>query len=307
MLNKNRFNNKTKEILAKRVNFSCSKPGCTEITIGPHSNLEKTVNLGEAAHIYGANIGSARYEPEMTEEQRSHISNGIWLCRKHAKLIDSDPELFSAQKLFIWKESKEREVRSLLFGGEPEDFDFSDSNWEYKYIIKEIKPIVIKAKSDFKRLKMGGMYRSVNFLNDPITEVYPWSAKVKENFINLLKNVDYLLCKNLNNIVKVGAESLRNQIDEFISDLKVLIENIVNWEINIYFTQLNFEFNELLVLYKGMGEFLINKIEFFINELSEALRVYDEQGIGKYTVTLEFPELIVRIQKLTEFYEGFKN
>lgn len=47
--NRDDFSAKIKRILAERVGFLCSCPSCRVLTIGPHSNLEKSANVGVAA------------------------------------------------------------------------------------------------------------------------------------------------------------------------------------------------------------------------------------------------------------------
>ena len=98
------FSKETIDILAKRAGQVCSNPKCDNTTSGPHSDEAKAVNLGEAAHIKGARLGSKRYNPSMTNEERSHISNGIWLCRLCAREIDTDERRFPVNLLNSWKE-----------------------------------------------------------------------------------------------------------------------------------------------------------------------------------------------------------
>jgi hypothetical protein len=105
------FSEETKNTLAKRAAQLCSKPGCLTVTSGPHTDEAKAINLGEAAHIKGARKApNNRFDPNMSDEERSNISNGIWLCRTHAKEIDSDEEKFSVELLHQWKEEHERAV-----------------------------------------------------------------------------------------------------------------------------------------------------------------------------------------------------
>lgn len=98
----------TIDTLAKRAGLICSKPDCKAITGGPHSDPSKARNIGEAAHIYGARPGSARYNPDLTDEQRSNISNGIWLCRTHAREIDGDEHKYPVELLHQWKQEHEQ-------------------------------------------------------------------------------------------------------------------------------------------------------------------------------------------------------
>ena len=96
------------DALAKRANLICSKPDCRIPTGGPHRDPAKSRNVGEAAHIKGARDGSARYDPEMTDEQRRDISNGIWLCRTHAREIDGDEKRYPLELLHKWKREHEQ-------------------------------------------------------------------------------------------------------------------------------------------------------------------------------------------------------
>jgi hypothetical protein len=105
------FSTTTAKTLAKRAAESCSNPDCPNITSGPHSEEVKAINLGEAAHIKGARPGSKRYDPSMTDEQRRHISNGIWLCRSCARKIDTDEARFPVELLHGWKREHERAIR----------------------------------------------------------------------------------------------------------------------------------------------------------------------------------------------------
>ena len=113
------FSEKTKQTLAKRAGQVCSNPDCRSTTSGPHSAEDKAVNLGEAAHIKAARQGQARFEPTMTDEQRCHISNGIWLCRTCARKIDLDEAKYPVALLLQWKTKHEKWISS----GKPEEGD----------------------------------------------------------------------------------------------------------------------------------------------------------------------------------------
>ncbi|RXM40449.1 hypothetical protein BOQ62_05615 [Chryseobacterium sp. CH21] len=109
------FTSKTKEILAKRVAWRCSFPGCGRITVGAgHKGNNTVINLGEACHIYAAAPLGPRYNESMSQEQRSSIDNGIWLCKHHAKIIDSDYYNYSAETLIQWKILAEKKAFNLL-------------------------------------------------------------------------------------------------------------------------------------------------------------------------------------------------
>ena len=96
--------------LAKRAANRCSNPDCGAITCGPTDEPDGSVNIGEAAHIYGANLGSARYDPDMASADRSAITNAIWLCGNCHKLVDDDPCKYPAGLLFEWQREHEKQI-----------------------------------------------------------------------------------------------------------------------------------------------------------------------------------------------------
>lgn len=103
-----------KDELAKRVGFGCSNPACRQATSGPQEGPAGTVNVGVAAHITSASAGGPRYNPDLTPEQRSAASNGIWLCQVCAKLIDDDVQRYTEDKLFEWRSDAETAARRAL-------------------------------------------------------------------------------------------------------------------------------------------------------------------------------------------------
>lgn len=104
------FSPTTKRVLEKEAGFHCGHPSCRVITIGPsNSSASRLSQVGEAAHIAAARSGGKRYDKTMTHEERSSSENGIWMCGKHAKLIDTDEKRFPTHLLLRWK----RQLRHL--------------------------------------------------------------------------------------------------------------------------------------------------------------------------------------------------
>jgi hypothetical protein len=110
MATEDRFKQSVVATLAKRAANRCSNPDCSAITSGPADAPDGSVNVGEAAHIYGANFGSARYDPDMASVDRSAITNAIWLCGNCHKLVDDDPAKYPAGLLFEWQKEHERRI-----------------------------------------------------------------------------------------------------------------------------------------------------------------------------------------------------
>ena len=108
------FSQKTIDTLCERVGGKCSNPNCRRETKGPHSNPQKRVSIGEAAHITAAAEGGPRYNPDLTPEERSSIENGIWLCKSCARMIDSDENQYPAELLYTWKSMAEYEQFCII-------------------------------------------------------------------------------------------------------------------------------------------------------------------------------------------------
>jgi len=110
------FDARTKEILARRVGYRCSNPGCRQLTSGPQEDPTKAVNIGVAAHITAASEGGPRYDPGLLAKERRSVDNGIWLCQNCAKLIDSDVRQYTPDLLCEWKRKAEQAAREELEG-----------------------------------------------------------------------------------------------------------------------------------------------------------------------------------------------
>lgn len=117
------FHSATKELLAKRVGYRCSNPSCRQPTSGPHKDTTKTVNVGVAAHITAASPKGPRYDAFFSSAQRTSAQNGIWLCQKCSKLIDTDSIRYSLDVIYEWKRTaeelaiRELESRHTEFSG----------------------------------------------------------------------------------------------------------------------------------------------------------------------------------------------
>lgn len=97
------FSAATIRTLQERASNHCSNPLCNAPTSGPHTDPQKAIRVGRAAHICAAAPGGKRYDPTMTPEERSDISNGIWLCATCAALVDTDEYRFHVSLLRDWK------------------------------------------------------------------------------------------------------------------------------------------------------------------------------------------------------------
>ncbi len=110
------FNPKTVDALARRASFICSHPDCRCLTLAASEFDEmKFIYTGVAAHITAASQGGARFDASISPEERSDISNGIFLCSNCATMIDKNKGVdFSKELLVEWKEKHEKWARENL-------------------------------------------------------------------------------------------------------------------------------------------------------------------------------------------------
>jgi hypothetical protein len=103
MSDRDGFPEKVKRIVAQRAAYFCSRPECRNLTIGPHSDPEKALSDGVAAHICAASPGGPRFDPTQTEDERRSVDNAIWLCHSCSDLVDKDEQAFPKEVLREWK------------------------------------------------------------------------------------------------------------------------------------------------------------------------------------------------------------
>lgn len=99
------FNREVISALSERVAHTCSFPGCANSTVGPSDESAKAVNkTGMACHIYAASNGPSARRVALDETiDLSSITNGIWMCYKHGKLIDGDESRYQPDTLKSWR------------------------------------------------------------------------------------------------------------------------------------------------------------------------------------------------------------
>ena len=84
----------------------CAHPDCFELL----SDYDTKTVTGVRCHIKGENPTSARYDPNQSKEEREGFDNRIMMCRKHHKIIDDRPDIYTVEVL---KEMKRKHEESL--------------------------------------------------------------------------------------------------------------------------------------------------------------------------------------------------
>ena len=92
----------------------CAVPNCRIPLVDPGGGKV----TGRICHIKGQKPGSARYDPEQTDEQRRDFGNLVLMCPVHHDVIDDDPESYTVNRL---QQIKHEHEASHANGEEPSD------------------------------------------------------------------------------------------------------------------------------------------------------------------------------------------
>ena len=206
------FKARIKNILASRVAYRCSFPGCNRVTIGPgHNNHEHVIKIGDAAHIYSASPSGPRNNPELSLEERASVKNGIWMCKNHARLIDVDVEKYTAETLLQWKISAEKYAYNKL-----ETLEKEEVEEPYTLIMLNVhvifKAVWIYVDDEVWEFKMLG------FVEGSITTLLAFI----NGFCNLLEHQKYVIIESQGDGRVVKSLSYRIENDIPIVSCKIL-------------------------------------------------------------------------------------
>lgn len=117
MAEKYKFTEKTKQIIAGRAGYLCSKPDCNKLTIGPAKGSSGYTLFGEAAHIYSSAENGPRGRGALNEDEINHESNGIWLCPScHTKIDKEKGDNYSPEQLQTYKDLHEIIIYNKIHG-----------------------------------------------------------------------------------------------------------------------------------------------------------------------------------------------
>lgn len=83
----------------------CAFPDCTAPIVESSGTI-----TGEICHIHARNERGPRYDASQTDEERHGYANLLLLCRRHHKIVDDEPEIYSAEILREAKTLRERET-----------------------------------------------------------------------------------------------------------------------------------------------------------------------------------------------------
>lgn len=99
----------TQNVIKKLFAYSgnqCAMPDCTEVIVDKSGAM-----LGKVAHIHAAEPGGARYNEDMTDEERRAFENLFIVCGKHHDIIDYKKDENDYPAPLLQKYKKQHEGR----------------------------------------------------------------------------------------------------------------------------------------------------------------------------------------------------
>lgn len=306
-----RFKQAIVATLAKRAAYRCSNPDCDGTTSGPSENPSSSVNVGEAAHIYGAHSGSARYDPLMASTARSDIANAIWLCGNCHKLIDNDELRYPAGLLFEWVKQHESRIAQqvgktgalarqryeqrhlegfgkLSYRAERILIDKPDI-WEYLLTEEVLRFEMASVVQRWHALQRKLYMRPMRLLSR--AQFISWISERNTEILHMTATFDALI--NVEFERAWGLPGQPGNEQDIISTCRLFAEmcsSALNWEEAIRFTAVRGSLQNVLKLYVGIAGRLIDEATKLPAWMTETFSEAKATGTQRFDLVLTLPE-----------------
>ncbi len=311
MSSEDRFKRTVIITLAKRAANRCANPECGALTSGPTEEPSGSVNLGEAAHIYGAHPGSARYDGNMASSDRGAITNAIWLCGNCHKKIDDDPSRYPAGLLFEWQREHEQfiseqvgktaaEVRRRYEKRHLEEFGRlsylaerlileKDEYWEYLLTAEVLRYEMAPAVERWGALKRGLYTKPVQRIDKD--ESFAWLSDKSQEielivaaFVNL---TNFELAPTWGEPGVPGSDVGIVKVCRLYGEV---CSSTLLWEESVRFTRVHEDFSEVRDLYIGVAGEIIEQAAKIPKFLIEMIAPKPTSGTYELVLTIALPD-----------------
>ncbi|POA33365.1 MULTISPECIES: HNH endonuclease [unclassified Pseudomonas] len=305
-----RFKQSVIATLAKRAANRCANPDCGAVTSGPTSEPNGSVNVGEAAHIYGAHPGSARYDEKMASSDRSAITNAIWLCGNCHKKIDDSPSRYPPGLLFEWQREHEKqiseqigktaaEVRHRYEKRHLEEFGRlsylaerliieKDAYWEYLLTAEVLRFEIAPTAQRWDALKRGLYTRSIQRIDRE--DSFSWLSDKSQEILLIVAAFSNLT--NFELARTWGEPGIAGSDVDIVSACRLYGEvcsNTLLWEESVRFTRVDDDFSEVRDLFIGVAGEIIEQTAKIPKLLTEIITPNPTSGAYNLELTIELP------------------
>lgn len=310
MSTEDRFKKSVIAILAKRAANRCASPECGAVTSGPTIEPNGSVNVGEAAHIYGAHPGSARYDEKMASSDRSAITNAIWLCGNCHKRIDDDPSRYPPGLLFEWQREHERqiseqigktaaEVRHRYEKRHLEEFGRlsylaerliieKDAYWEYLLTAEVLRFEIAPTAQRWDALKRGLYTKPIQRIDRE--DSFSWLSDKSQEILLIVAAFSNLT--NFELARTWGEPGVAGSDVDIVSACRLYGEvcsNTLLWEESVRFTRVDDDFSEVRDLFIGVAGEIIEQTVKIPRLLTEVITPKPTSGTYNLELTIALP------------------
>lgn len=310
-MSEDHFTRSIVETIAKRAGSRCSNPDCGALTSGPAEETAKAIIVGEAAHIYGARPGSARFDADMASGERSDITNAIWLCRNCHKVVDADALAFSAELLFEWKRAHEQQISSEIgktsaairrkltektLKGFPGIGYLSEQiiidrphAWEYKLTAELLRDLITPIHVIWHHLRDGLYAKPLKIIS--LSDIMTWNSVRMDEIPAQVGALDRLL----NGVLQAswGPPGEPGDAQKIYAACRLMsdaCERILLWEEEVRFTHVPDEFERVRDLLCGIAGPIIDDVFRVPTHMAEVFADPQATGTHEINVVITLPD-----------------
>lgn len=110
---KRKLSRKTDKVLFGS-SMHCAYPGCNTPLVEPSTEKTEAIVVADECHIHAISPNGPRWKEGLTEKELNSPDNLILLCPNHHRLVDSQPEKFTADLLKKLKREHEAKIMNQL-------------------------------------------------------------------------------------------------------------------------------------------------------------------------------------------------
>jgi hypothetical protein len=258
----------------------------------------------------------------MTMDERRVITNGIWLCRSCAALVDRDENRYSVETLYKWKRDHEAEQLALIRG----PADVVDERQHATRLFKDESPAALQLVIDqpehwkylltaeLAREKLRRIRRQIAELHDRVVYV-PTKVVALQELPRWLKertadlhSIMYVLEKIV--VHRLGVAWAQDDADEILRTTNLLSDackGLLRWEEQVVGALFPDGFEDMRPSMQGWTSEFLSAMEGIPAEIS---RVIGAGVRGEYTIKVPFviPEsfdaFTAELRRRTEKFEA---
>jgi hypothetical protein len=90
----------------------CQNPGCSNELFIDASG--KSIHIAEMAHVFAANDGGPRSNPDLSKQERGAFENLVMLCANCHTMVDKAPDAFPDNMMLNWKREHANKLQGLF-------------------------------------------------------------------------------------------------------------------------------------------------------------------------------------------------